>query len=798
MSWKIFLTAFASIGLTFIPENMIGCSDGPDPYDYHSSFFSKHLGDTKEYNPFYYTSMLEFYDDWDWNAKRDYSKDKVIEEWRNYCNVSIADAVQFVYNGNLEDVKKIVAASKGIAVNLSDSIRANGMVKCFLDKKNAAALSYIEFAKNTEAFSATPDWEHPAEKDSLAINKFINEAEARYKQTTDPFFKNKYAFQRCKLAFYNNRYDDCIKWYDEYFTETNSSAVNALALSYKAGSYFRQGKNNEAAYFFSKAFPITAYKKEVYLGFFWATGNANLETQSDVLSLCKTGRERANVSGMFALYGTDHRLNNIEQVYQLEPSSPMLVVLATREVNKFEELYLTPLLTKQRGGKALYWSWNESAEVEGEKEQLTKAISLFRKLGDDVALKDRVVFLSAAAYLLYMAEDYTTAKNLINKAKGLRPDAKTNDQLELIHLLVIANEKDKLDAAKEKELLQPVQWLTQKAAKDEEYKKFFRNFFTEIIAQKYEQAGEAHKATLAYAASDMAYSTGLEFVRNEMNTTQLLQLYELIESKNKTSFEQFLVAHSRVKRDDVIDVIGTSHLRDQNFAKAIEWLKKAKELEAAVQTRYNWQTDKTSTYNVDPFHDYLNDWNRFDKVVKTPYTKLSLAEECLRIQKSIDTAKNKENLAKLNYRLASAYYNMSHYGNCWMAVAYYRSGHAWNDGVYENDWDKEYFGVYKAKALYQKAYDLTNNKEFKAAALFMVAKCVQRQIDEPKYESGNYEAYDKKMQTFQVSFQNNLLFPKFIKEFGTTKFYKYTYNRCSYLRDFVAKQSKPAPKKVGK
>gem|GEM_PF-4197953 len=33
MSWKIFLTAFASLALTFIPENMIGCADGPDPYD---------------------------------------------------------------------------------------------------------------------------------------------------------------------------------------------------------------------------------------------------------------------------------------------------------------------------------------------------------------------------------------------------------------------------------------------------------------------------------------------------------------------------------------------------------------------------------------------------------------------------------------------------------------------------------------------------------------------------------------------------------------------------------------------
>jgi len=745
--------------------------------------------------------MLEFYDDWDWDAKKDYSRDKIIEEWKDYCNVSMEDAVHFIYQVQLNDIKKIAAASKSSgALNLPDSVRDNGMTKCFLDKKNAAAISYIEFAKSTEAFSAAPDWEHPAEKDSLAINRFINEADARYKQTTDPFLKNKYAFQRCKLSFYNNRYNDCIRWYDEHFTESNSSAVNALALSYKAGSYFRQGKNKEAAYYFSKAFPITSYKKETYLGFFWATDNANLEKQDEVLSLCKTGRERSNVLGMFSLYGTDHRLNNIEQVYQLEPSSPLLPVLVTREVNKFEEYYLTPKLAEEKGGKALhasYWWGEENERGPDEKKELTKAISLFNKLGNDVALKDRAGILTAAAYLSYMNEDYSSAKQTITKAKGLRPDAKVKDQLELIHLLVIANEKNNLDAAKEKELVQPVQWLTQKAAKDDEYKKFFRNFFTEIVAQKYEQQGEAHKAALAYATGDSGnyYPVGLEFIRNEMNTAQLLKLYDLIESKDKTSFEQFLVSQSSVKRDQVIDVIGTSHLRDQNFGKAIEWLKKAKDLEPLVQERYNWQTDKTTTYNVDPFHDYLNDWNRFDKVVAKPYNKLTLAAECLKIEKSIDTAKSKENLAKLNYRLASAYYNMSHYGNSWMAVAYDRSGSDWNDGVYENDWDKEYFGVHKAKDLYQKAYDITTNKEFKAAALFMVAKCVQRQIAEPQYDSDNYDAYEKKMQVFQVSFQNNPLFPKFIKEFGTTKFYKYTYNRCSYLRDFVAKQSKLAPKK---
>lgn len=280
-----------------------------------------------------------------------------------------------------------------------------------------------------------------------------------------------------------------------------------------------------------------------------------------------------------------------------------------------------------------------------------------------------------------------------------------------------------------------------------------------------------------------------------MNTAQLLKLHELFTTDKKSSFDQFLAANSSFKTDAVIDVIGTSYLREADFTKAIEWFKKAGKPELMIYTQYNYKTDKETVVNVDPFHDYLNDWNRFDKTASKPYNKLTLTQKLLETQKSIDTAKNAEAKSKLFYKLASAFYNMSYYGNSWKAVAYERSSVDWNTGKYDAEWKKEYFGVYKAKDLYQKAYELTKNKEFKAAALFMVAKCAQRQIPMPDYNYNNYEQYEKDLAAFEVKFKNNPVFSKFKTEFGTTQFYKYTYSRCSYLRDFVTKQSATKPKK---
>ena len=109
----------------------------------------------------------------------------------------------------------------------------------------------------------------------------------------------------------------------------------------------------------------------------------------------------------------------------------------------------------------------------------------------------------------------------------------------------------------------------------------------------------------------------------------------------------------------------------------------------------------------------------------------------------------------------------------------------WNEGHYKQSWEKEYYGVYKAKAYYQKAYDAAADKEFKASCLFMVIKCAQRQLAWPAYNYKNPGEADKQQAAFERKYKYSPLFAKFKNEFGATKFYQYAYNRCSYLRDYV-------------
>lgn len=809
MNWKAFIIACSSAFATLFPGNGITCGPTEDPHDYFTSFFSNRTGTGPEYEPFYYTSLLKFYDEdnW-WSGPGDSlaSVDPAIaEEWKVYGkSSSLDDAIQLVYFSKAEALQTL-AENIRTGNPLPQHWQKNTVAQHFSRAKKEDAIRYLQFVKKTAEISSASDWEAKT-KDSLEINRFIAEASDAYTRTTDPFLKNKWAFQRCKLAFYNNRHEDCIRWYDEYFPSNPPSAVANLALSYKAGSLFRSHKFAEAAYEYSKAFTLSdRNKKKNFTGFLWASDFCNQDLVESYTAQCKTIEERATMTAMFGMYGTDYRLHILEAVYALLPSSPLLPLLATREIHKLEEQFFTPRLAEEKGGKPLYVSYtlrDDSTTIQnhdGGLDQVKKTAAFFERLAQDKRVKQQGLYAAGAAYLHFMAKDYADAKAIL--AKAAAGNEKIRTQLQLITLLVAANEDKTLTKEREAQLLPSFQWLVQKARDDRDYEIFCRNFFSQVLAQRYEQQGDTARAALAYGLSDLTFlvkrrnndynyssPTAIWYARDEMSTESLLQLYNLM-TVPKTATEKFLAQHASIRRDDVIDVIGTSHLRDRDYTKAIEWLGKAGKAQPLVEERYDYKTDKTDTVNVDPFFDYLNDWQRFNKSVPVPYTKLTLAKKLQELETKIKLVAKGTDPSRLYYQYASALYNMSYYGNSWQAVAFYRSGGDWNHGNYGLPWQKDYYGVHTAKNWYQKAYETATNKEFKAACLFMVAKCAQRQVVFPSYgDYPTYEGYERAEAAAQRQFQYNPLFATFKKSFGTTKFYQYTYSRCSYLRDYVKKE----------
>ncbi|WP_315818326.1 hypothetical protein [Paraflavitalea speifideaquila] len=363
------------------------------------------------------------------------------------------------------------------------------------------------------------------------------------------------------------------------------------------------------------------------------------------------------------------------------------------------------------------------------------------------------------------------------------------------NLLLAINTKETMDAAFEKQLLPSLQWLEKKAATDEEYARFYRRLFNDIISTKYKQTsnakqllciGVANWISEKYAKGGWGYNGpyALSMLRYEMTAEQVEQLIQLMESKKLNDFEQYLVAHNSFTKDDVNDVAGTTWLRQFNYAAAEKWF-------AKVSTAYYQKEPYTTYLAANPFADLIEDTHAPTKQDTVKYTKLTFVRKMLRLEQEVKTLKEADRQAKTYYELAKGLYQLSYWGNSWMLVHYDWSG---NDGLKgpngQQPGDKEYYGVLNAEAYYKKAFDLSTDKNFKARCMFMMAKCDQKQIPVPSWSDfKEYTDYEKAQKTYSKNIMiNKQYFPILAKEYAATPFFKEAINTCSYLKDFVKKK----------
>lgn len=797
MNWKIFTAACISTIIISFPQNIIGCGPDADPYDYYTSFFYQHLVDAKAYQPFYYTSYNFLYDE----SEPVETADVLCKEWSSYCgnDVTAEDASRFLIDYGSKDVNNLYYhLEKNQPLNIPDSVKQNRMTNYFMGSKNFEALGYILYAKKTMPLVGASDgWDAPA-RDTAKMNKLIKNGFQLLNAAKEDFFKLRYTYQILRLAHYAYRYNDVINWYDQYMKfDQSNSVVKNLSTALKAGALFRTGQKKEAAYLFSKVFAAGQEKRvSNYLGFLWSLDRG--ESRENYLSLCKNNTEKANMLGMFAINGLNSELDAMKEIYKLNPGNEILEVIAVREISKLEEKYLTPVTQKEAGGKSFYFSWNsytDSAMLADRKDAVALQ-SFLHQVAGGKAVSNKALFETGAAYTAYMLHDFKSAKELMASAAKLNPGQKVKDQLALTNLLVTISEKPAIDAAFEAQLLPSLQWMKEKAQKEKpavvgwnqvnDWQKFYRNLMSEVLAKRYHEQNDIYKEALCIGAADYiiqpdgAYwgAGGIDFLRNKLTSTDVEKLYALLDSKQPTAFESYLLKNNVIKKSSVIDFAGTAYLRDYNYEKAITW--------------FNKSTDKkTGNINTDPFIELLYDQEEpLASEAKFSTTKLAFAQEMLRLQKLSET--DKANAAKYLYKMALGMYNITYYGHAWQLVQYYRSG---SDGYYipkdATAFQKEYYGCYKAHDYFEKAMNSSSDKNFKARCLFMMAKCAQKNVHRPQYDefSSNWDKYDEAVKDYYVQFQQSKYFPQLVKEYGNTPFYKEAFNSCSYLRDFVG-QSK--------
>ncbi|ULT44847.1 hypothetical protein KRR40_16920 [Niabella defluvii] len=262
MNWKTFTTVcgIISAGLVSFPQNIIGCGGGIDPYDYYLSFFNQYAASQIQYKPFFYTNE-QFLFDYEEPVS---AAEVLVKEWVDFTGktVSEKDANAFVMQFPAKDINTLYYHIEKTPATLPDSVSRNGMSQYFLKNKDLEALGYILYAKKVEPHATEiSEWE-PEKRDSIAMDRLLKNGLQLYAAAKTGLFKLKYAYQVVRLAHYNNRSSDAIKYYDEMVSgNTTPSVLQPMSLALKAGALFRTGKKYEAAYLFSKAFHQSQAKR---------------------------------------------------------------------------------------------------------------------------------------------------------------------------------------------------------------------------------------------------------------------------------------------------------------------------------------------------------------------------------------------------------------------------------------------------------------------------------------------------------------------------------------------------------
>ena len=408
MKWKIFMMACVSAFIISFPQNIIGCGPGIDPYDYYTSFFDPSVSPAQNLRPFWYTGYNFLYDE----EEPVKTEDLLANEWAAYCGVPVtdADAKAFVMKYSQKDISNLYFnIEKNQPLKIPDSMKRNSMTTYFTGKKDLEALGYILYAKKAEPYvtGSYNSWE-AIKRDSLTMAKLIKNGIQLHAAAKNDLMQLKYGYQVVRLAHYSGNYADAVRYYDMYIAPNGSASVlQNLSLALKAGALFRQGKGREAAYLFSKEFNAADVKKiSNYMSFKWAVVSG--ADRNDYLQLCKNDKEKAGMLAMFALGSTQNETGTIDKIFSLDPANPALETITAREINKLEETYFTPTLSKEKGGKTFFYSWGEmttDSALDAGQKKLQELGGQLEKMGRE-AKSNNGFYVISAAYCSLMQKDF--------------------------------------------------------------------------------------------------------------------------------------------------------------------------------------------------------------------------------------------------------------------------------------------------------------------------------------------------------------------------------------------------------
>ena len=695
-----------------------------------------------------------------------------LEEWRErFCDSAPIEHIrQVVYETTLRDLEELKSAVRNKNLPLPKFLKGNRFAQHLKRNRCAETAEYLHFAKRCEPYVTLEEPWRQTLPQREAMHALIEEGRGKFLQPQSQYIRLRYAYQLVRLAHYARDYEKTLELYDflmpKIDPETSRMEDSILPywiLGHKAGALRALGRNVEASYLYALIFGRCPSKRESAFRSFLIRSD---EEWAACLRLCESDAERIFLYALRAHQRDAHAVEEMREIYALDPASPFLEPLLAREIAKLERHLLgTEFNDKRRRNRRRFgvpadWAGPYVVDVQA--------------FAGKVAREGRVprphLWRLAQGYLAFLAGNYYDARHILEEVLESISEEELQKQARafLLALRIAAFENPN----------PTVEQAAYDIIKDEPlYREFrdFPDFLRDRMTFLYQKNGHPGKAFLCQYPLTALRPNPPEHIPQD--------LLELAQKREHSLFERLLIHRAQTNNfaHDLWDIRATLHFRRYNLEAALE----------AFREIPHGQWDDYGVFN--PFLETLDDCVFCSRQADTAQlmNKGEIVQELLDLEYKAKS--DFERSAEYLYRIGLAYYNMSYFGYAWEAMDYFRSGASWYslhrrpDRVFPT-WqfpfgNYEHLDVSQALYYFQRAYDLAKDPELAAKAAFMAARCEQKLY----FTSPEYTPEPCCNRIPQIPEQYLNFFYLLKERFDTTQFYQRAIRECKYFAAFAKK-----------
>lgn len=618
--------------------NATACADHDADYDYFNLFTQSIIKD-KNYLPFLLTMSNGFHDHEHYEIRND-----SIEDWQKYFGktLSYSETQLLVEKMSMDELNAFKKGGSGNSVlkKLGSYNKYHEGIDYLIEAKYLEPFMSIKYVESPNAWYQTPA-EGSKDVTQLDYDETIAALTSLYHSAKNPEIKLRYGYQLIRFNHYTQNFESAKDAFREFVEPLKlRTAPYYMALDQLAGAQRKVNMKEEANWNFFQVFMNSKSRKEsAFTSMKW-TDSASFK------HLLEKAENPAEKNMAYFLLGYDDFNNPIpmmEKMYDIDPTSEILKVLAARSINELERRYLPGYFISDKDiapnssdklsendnevapGEISFWQKiknffsglfrSNKSETPQKKETsqsdkdllnnpnripsfYTKDIKNSQE--DFLNNLDKVTFKISKkssdefwqitqAYLAFLKSDYKKSSEILNNIKTSNPEYITEiTRMKMLNDIV---SQPSIDAEYENYLMTTYSALIKDMTATNDTPDYYgsqdnstKRFIRDILANRYFIQGEKGKSYLmSNTLSALQYNPDLELVKS---------VEAFYNKSDKTVLEKELIAKNI---DDVgnIDaffnlIYGDYEMRHTNFEKAKEFYSKAKNFSGIPRFDYSY------------------------------------------------------------------------------------------------------------------------------------------------------------------------------------------------------------------